>query len=192
MKERDRTEDALPILAAAASGQKRNQMNRTSEEKFDIREEIKLIPKVAVLVAVLLIVAWEALLFLVLFPHEKHPAPALPIQILVGLLSGSVLAFFILLVVYVNRDAKRRGMNSTLWTVLVLLVPDAIGFIIYFVVRQPVMARCPQCGATVTPSFNYCPKCRSALHPVCPKCHRAIRAGDTFCPYCASELKASA
>ena len=94
-----------------------------------------------------------------------------------------------LLIGYVNRDAKRRGMNYVLWTVLVIFIPNAIGYIIYFVVRQPIKGACPQCGATVNPGFNFCPKCKFLLHPACPQCHRGIEGGAAFCPYCSAELK---
>jgi RNA polymerase subunit RPABC4/transcription elongation factor Spt4 len=164
-------------------------MNRTSEGKFDIREEIRLIPKVMVVVAALFFVGMQALLLLFLFPHARHAPPPLAVQVPIALLAGSVGGFFLLLVGYVNRDAKRRGMNYVLWTVLVIFIPNAIGYIIYFVVRQPIWGACPQCGATVNPAFNYCPKCKFLLHPACPRCHRTIEGGATFCPYCAADLK---
>jgi RNA polymerase subunit RPABC4/transcription elongation factor Spt4 len=166
-------------------------MNHTSAGKFDIHEEIRLIPKVMVGVAVLLLVGLQAFLFLFAFARDPH-APPLALQVLVGFLAGSILFFFVLLVGYVNRDAKRRGMNSTVWTILVLIIPNGIGFIIYFVVRQPVRGACPQCGATMNPAFNYCPRCKCLLHPVCPQCHRAIEVGAAFCPYCSAELKVPA
>lgn len=163
-------------------------MNRTSEEKFDIREEIKLIPSWAVVLAILIFAALQVLLHMVLFPRDPH-APPLALRIFFGFLPGCVLAFLVLLVGYVNQDTKVRGMNRTLWTLLVIFVPNAIGFIIYFLMRQPARATCPQCNAMVSPVFNYCPRCKFNLHPACPQCHRAIQVGDMFCPYCASELK---
>jgi RNA polymerase subunit RPABC4/transcription elongation factor Spt4 len=163
-------------------------MNNTSAGKFDIREEIRIIPKVMVAVAVLVFLGMEALLICVAFRHDHH-APPLAVQVLIATLAGTVLGVLMLLVGYVNRDAKRRGMNYALWTVLVLLIPNAIGYIIYFVVRQPILGKCPQCGATTNPTFNFCPKCKFNLHPACPQCHRAIEVGATFCPYCSAELR---
>ena len=168
--------------------QKRNQMIQTSNEKFDIHEEIRLIPKAMMVVAVLLFAGLQALLFLVVFPHDHH-APPMPVRALVAILGGFVLAFFALLIGYVNRDAKRRGMNHVLWTILVLIIPNAIGYIIYFVVRQPIAGRCPNCGVAVNPAYNFCPKCKVNLHPLCPACHRTIEHGAAFCPYCSAELK---
>ena len=163
-------------------------MNQTSNEKFDIREEIRLIPKTMVLVAALVFAGTLALFFLLIFKHDPHP-PVFPIQVSVALIAGSAMAFFALLVGYVNRDAKRRGMNHVLWTVLVLFIPNAIGYIIYFVVRQPITGACPQCSATVNPAYNFCPKCKFNLHPACPQCHRTIDLTATYCPYCSAELK---
>jgi len=179
-------------LPAAASGQKRRKtMNRTSGEKFDIREEFRLVPKAMIVVAVLVFLGMQALLFLVAFRHEPHPPPSI-VKIPIAAVAGLALGSLMLLVGYVNRDAKRRGMNYVLWTFLVLLIPNAIGYIIYFVVRQPIVGSCPQCGATVNPAFNFCPKCKFLLHPACPQCHRTIEVGAAFCPYCSAELKGQA
>ena len=141
-----------------------------------------------VVVAVLVFLGMEALLILVAFRHDPH-APPVAVQVLIATLAGTALGIVMLLVGYVNRDAKRRGMNYILWTVLVLIIPNALGFIFYFLVRHPVMGACPQCGATVNRAFNYCPKCKFILHPACPQCHRTIEVGAAFCPYCSAELK---
>jgi predicted amidophosphoribosyltransferase len=101
---------------------------------------------------------------------------------------GAIVAFLALLVGYVNRDAKRRGMNVALWTLLVIFVPNAIGFILYFLLRHPLMVTCPQCGTSLNASFNYCSRCRYNLRPTCPECKRPITPGDKFCAYCAREL----
>jgi predicted amidophosphoribosyltransferase len=100
-----------------------------------------------------------------------------------------MLAFLTLLVGYVNRDAKRRGMSAALWTILVIFIPNAIGFILYFLMRQQLRVPCPGCGAALQPSANYCPSCGAHLRPVCPECRRAIEPGDKFCANCGHELR---
>ena len=92
---------------------------------------------------------------------------------------------------YVYRDAKRRGMNAGLWTLLVLILSPAyllIGLIIYLLVREPLPYTCPQCGAMVNARFNFCPNCKYNLHPACPTCQREVADDDKFCPYCSTEL----
>ncbi len=163
-------------------------MTQTSGERFNLGEELNLIPQAMYFVAVIAFLGIEALFILVVFRQHPHP-PALILQILVAALPGSVLGFLLLLVGYVNRDAKRRGMNYMMWTFLVLFIPNAIGYIIYFLLRQPIVGKCPQCAAPTNPSFNFCSKCKFNLHPACPQCHRAIELGAVFCPYCSADLK---
>jgi hypothetical protein len=157
------------------------------EEKPQIGKEVRLVPWWAIGLAVALLVGIQVLMHVVMFPREPHPPPFV-LRLFVGFMAGTVLAFFVLLVGYVNRDAKRRGMNVALWTLLVIFVPNAIGFIIYFLLRQPLMTKCPQCGAMANPSFNYCSKCKYRLRPTCPQCKREVHADDKYCPYCAREL----
>jgi hypothetical protein len=161
------------------------------EEKAQISEEIRLVPWWAIALAVVLFAGIQVLLHVVLFPREPHPPP-FGFQLFVGLMAGTVLAFLVLLVGYVTRDAKRRGMNVPLWTLLVIFVPNAIGFIIYFLLRQPLMTKCPRCGATANPNFNFCSKCKYNLRPACPQCKREVRPDDKYCPYCAQELAKAA
>jgi len=156
-------------------------------EKPRINEELRHIPGWAYALAFLFFVS---ILVLLPFAFRRVPnPPPFPLVPFITLTAGAVVAFYILLVGYVNRDAKRRNMNSALWTVLVIFIPNAIGFIIYFLLRQPLIAKCPQCSAQVHPNFNYCPHCKYSLRPTCPKCAHAVRPGDAFCPQCAYELK---
>jgi hypothetical protein len=111
----------------------------------------------------------------------------IPMVILVSI----ILAGLLFLIGYVNRDAKRRGMNSNLWTLLVIvLLPAylATGFIIYFWLREPLPYDCPNCGKTVSARFNFCPACQFNLRPSCSQCRREVRLDDRYCPYCANEL----
>lgn len=158
-----------------------------AHERINIREEFKIIPPWAWALAVVVFGGMLYVFLFVAFKHEPHPPPV-PLQVLIGFLPGSVMAFLALLVGYVNRDAKRRGMSVALWTVLVIFIPNAIGFILYFLLRHPLALTCPQCRTSVDASFNFCPKCKFGLHPTCPECKHAITPGDKFCPYCARQL----
>jgi hypothetical protein len=102
----------------------------------------------------------------------------------ISLFIGFLLLFF----GYINRDAKRRGMNSTLWTLLAIFVPYLLGIIGYFLIREPLPYDCPGCGASVNARFNFCPECKHNLRPSCPQCKREVRSEDKYCVYCAQEL----
>ena len=98
-------------------------------------------------------------------------------------LCGAFVVCWVLLLSYVNRDAARRGMSPTLWTLICLFVPNLIGFILYFLLRKSLPTQCPGCGFTVNDSFRFCPRCRYALAPVCGSCGQPIRNDYACCPY---------
>jgi len=128
-----------------------------------------------------------------IFPEDLASNPAVASLALAGIITGVsiVMAIPIFLAGYVNRDAKRRGMNSGLWTFLVVVLMPGyliLGFIIYFLMREPLPFPCPQCGATVGARFNFCPNCKCNLHPTCPQCKREVLETDKFCAYCGQEL----
>jgi predicted amidophosphoribosyltransferase len=103
---------------------------------------------------------------------------------------GFFFAFYMLMIGYVNRDSRRRGMNPTLWTLMmVLLLASGIGFIVYFLLRQPLVVSCPKCAGRVDTDFNYCPKCHFQLKPLCPGCKHAVRIGDAYCAHCGHGLE---
>lgn len=67
--------------------------------------------------------------------------------------------------IYVYRDAKKRGMEAVLWTVLAVMIPGFLGVIAYLLVRDRQKAFCmgtvvcPQCGRQIQTDFSVCPYC---------------------------------
>ena len=122
----------------------------------------------------------------------RHPQPH-PISAwgrpLLGLLAGILGGCYLLLIGYINRDAKRRGMSRTLWTILAIVVPNALGIILYFLLRLPSRSVCPQCGYVVQAGFSFCPHCSYKLGQSCPQCQRAVGVNDIYCPYCGTQLR---
>ncbi|MGA7226575.1 MAG: PLDc N-terminal domain-containing protein, partial [Candidatus Acidiferrales bacterium] len=56
---------------------------------------------------------------------------------------GIIVVVWILMIGYVYGDAKRRGMRHVMWTLLAIFIPDMIGVILYFILRDPLMNKCP-------------------------------------------------
>ena len=177
---------------------------RRKREKLRFWDEFKLVPRWLVVVVILLFILAQVIAYIVntqgltnngqIFPPELRNEPALASLALAGIITlvALVLGASLFLFGYVNRDAKRRGMNSTLWTLLVILLFPAyfaLGFIIYFLMREPLPYPCPQCGNTVGARFNFCPSCKCNLYPSCPQCKREVVETDKFCPYCGNDLK---
>jgi hypothetical protein len=176
---------------------------RRKKENLRFWDEFRIIPRwVIALVIVLFFIAQGIALAVNLtapgrgdqiFPPELQNNPALASLALAGIISliSIFFAAFIFLTAYVNRDAARRGMNSFLWTVLILIFLPTwglIGLVIYFLMREPLPYPCPQCGTSVSARFNFCPNCKCNLQPSCPQCKREVAELDKFCPYCGNDL----
>ncbi|MGH9789301.1 MAG: zinc ribbon domain-containing protein [Candidatus Acidiferrales bacterium] len=165
-------------------------MTTALDTESTLKSELKIIPPVAWLVAAAFLLFW----FLVPMPFlygSARPGPGEPpLWVLAALLSfaGIVLSLWVLMVFYVNADAKRRQMNRLLWTLLVIFIPNAIGFIIYFVIRKPIARPCPKCRAPIRPDFVYCPACGQELAAKCPGCSRAVESGWVACAFCGARL----
>lgn len=104
------------------------------------------------------------------------------------LLAPVALALYTLLVGYVYADAKRRGMRYVMWTWLSVLIPNSIGIILYFLLREPLLAPCLSCGAALKGAFAFCPKCGSPARSSCPHCKRAVESGWAACAWCGQKL----
>jgi len=155
------------------------------------RSEFAIIPRIARVLAVIGFALLQCAL-LVLAPHYiPQELPPRSVLCLISVFAGLFLALVILMIGYVNADSKRRGMNSLLWTLLVIFIPKALGFLAYFLLRKPLLSEsqgCPKCGTSLAPDFRFCPRCGYAISPVCVQCGRAISRDFVCCPYCGKTL----
>jgi len=121
--------------------------------------------------------------------YDVHdPEPIWAFSLLVAL-APLVLVAWVLLIGYVNGDARRRGMRYTIWTLLAIFTPSGIGMILYFLFREPVLRSCPSCGARNKAGLSYCPNCGHALARVCPGCNRPVDEEWNNCAHCGLSLR---
>ena len=78
---------------------------------------------------------------------------------LLGLVGGMLAAAYFLLAGYVYVDAVRRGMPAIPWTLIAVVVPNCVGFVLYFVLRKPILHPCSGCGRGVASDAAFCPRC---------------------------------
>jgi tellurite resistance protein TehA-like permease len=157
-----------------------------SGNRAGLKREMAIIPTLAYVIAALVFIGVPVLFNTFVWRDPASRASLFPLVI--SFFPGTMLAFLTLMVGYVNQDAGRRGMSRTLWTLLVIFIPNAIGFILYFLLRSPIRVECPKCGTVVDPQVNYCPNCRYGFHPTCPQCQTSVRPGDTFCKNCGTQI----
>ena len=116
-----------------------------------------------------------------------------------------LLVFWISLIYWTYRDAKRRGALAIYWAAVVLFF-NLFGLAIYFIVRPPEFLEdmrereleiraqeaalgqtdlmCSSCFKPIEPDFLVCPSCLKKLKESCPRCGRALKISWTVCPYC--------
>ena len=122
-----------------------------------------------------------------------------------------VAVFWLSIVYWVLKDARRRIADKFVVTVAVLaaLIFPVIGVFIYMLVRPPEYLedaqerelemrmiearlreeqRCGFCKTPVREDFLICPKCQRRLSSVCPGCHRPVESTWKACPYCETQI----
>jgi Na+/H+-dicarboxylate symporter len=76
-----------------------------------------------------------------------------------------IFVLWIILAIWVYKDAKKRDSSGALW-LLIVLITGIIGLIIWLVVRPPIGGdkkepnrRCPNCGRAIPEDAKTCPYC---------------------------------
>jgi len=155
-----------------------------------LRKEMKIIPPAAWAVAVALTLCVTLLYFWMnrmMFSPESHRGFFFPV-LFIGVLIAVSLFVYSLLIGYIATDARRRGMRVVLWTLLAIFIPNAIGIILYFILREPLLRPCPRCGAAEKATFPYCSACGASLAGICPSCQNAVEPNWTHCARCGAKL----
>ena len=112
------------------------------------------------------------------------------VRLFLSFLPGLILASLVLLIGFVYVDAKRRRMRYIMWTLLSIFIPNLIGVILYFILRDPLPMPCPKCGYLATANMSFCPLCSTELLRNCRVCHKKIDMGWSNCAYCGAPVGA--
>jgi hypothetical protein len=152
-------------------------------------KELRVIPKTAWIVAWLAYLCITLTLFLVVAPTDPEMRK-LPLWVQALLIYGFMLlgVVWVALIGYIYVDAKRRQMRYVMWTLLATFVPNAIGMVLYFILRDPLPKSCPGCGHVEKEKFSFCPRCGALLQPTCPKCGKPIESTWANCAHCGQQL----
>lgn len=149
--------------------------------------ELKMIPLWSVILSLVVFAGIQVLSFW--GRQNSMPHRGNPVMHIVGSYSwGAALASYVLLIGYISRDVKRRNMSAGIWMLIVLVMPGGIGAIVYFMLRQPMMTRCPSCRTEVASGFHFCPQCQFQMKPVCGQCFRGVHITDVYCVQCGHDL----
>jgi hypothetical protein len=147
-----------------------------------LRRELGVAPRAGVAASALVALV-AASLFVLVVRHRPFTARipfAVPLALFIFLYG--------FLVSYVYGDARRRGMRHRIWAVVAAVAPNGLGFIAYFLLREPLLQRCGACGATARREFAFCPECGSPLAGVCQACRRPVEPVWSHCAHCGAKM----
>lgn len=150
-------------------------------------DDKKLVPLWSILAGVVVFALVEYY-FWVVFPATQHHVPPLGLRIYLNVSWGLLAALYVLMVGFVSKDAPRRAMSARFWMLICFVMPGGIGAVLYFLLRAPLVSRCPACATHVQSDFHFCPQCNYQLTASCGNCFRSVRATDQFCTRCGHEL----
>jgi hypothetical protein len=152
-------------------------------------QDIRIIPRMIWSLAFVIGIGVFSLLWFILNKQDLNLPPWLMQMKGVAALGLALFCMIgVLLLGFIFIDAQRRGMRHLMWTLLAIFIPYGIGIIFYFVLRDPLLIPCSQCGTKGRASFVFCPQCGHELLPSCPHCKRAVDPAWNRCAYCGIPL----
>ena len=160
--------------------------NSSSAREYAEGDSLKMIPMWSVILAILVFIGTQYFFDSAPPPHRRPGS--LPMHLIWGYTTGAALSSYFLLIGYVTRDVRRRNMSAALWILIVVSLPGGIGAVVYFLLRQPILSRCPNCTTELDSSFHFCPQCQFQMAPVCGQCFRGVQITDVYCVQCGHDL----
>jgi hypothetical protein len=158
-------------------------------ESFTISDEMKMIPRWSIALAAIAFVGVQYLFWFVIPLHQHHPTSApLGMRIYFSISWSALASLYMLMIGYVSKDAPRRAMSRRFWILICFVMPGGIGAVLYFMLRQPIVSRCPGCGTDVQSEYHFCPQCAYQVSAACGSCHHSVNTTDLFCVRCGHDL----
>lgn len=134
----------------------------------------------------------------------------LPVQVALIATIIILILLYVLCIVWVNEDARKRDTPALLWTIIAI-IPVA-GLVAYCLLRPPLTrldkdeqdmeldllqrqldeyGNCPNCDYPVKSDFVVCPHCGRQLRNICSRCGKTLEADWDVCPYCTTPVRRS-
>lgn len=125
-----------------------------------------------------------------------------------------------IILIWVIKDTARRGANTVVWSVFMVIGLGLLPLIVYLLVRDPLTLddhttdklndevlrlqrnyyaflldeqdrKCPICGHEANSRYRFCPACGTELRKVCPGCGELMESNWKSCPHCGHRVEQS-
>lgn len=136
------------------------------------------------------------------------------LQLAIAFFGAYLLAVWISLIIWTFRDvrARSRDLFAQLLSVLVVVVFNVPGLLLYFLLRphetlaesyerelseeallQDIEDKqaCPVCHQRIQSDFLLCPNCHTKLKRRCEHCNRLLSLRWNICPHCGTTVMAA-
>lgn len=94
--------------------------------------------------------------------------------------------FWLLLPIWVYRDARRRPTNAAAWGILTLFT-SVIGWLVYLIAR-PSLSLCPNCAQEQSSDLKFCTGCGALLKTCCSECGSELKKEWEYCGSCGHKI----
>ena len=128
---------------------------------MNTRAFFQVVPGAVKLWAWITVIAAVATAFIMGLVASAHDGKlwTVPLFSAAGLLFGIFCAAWLLGLGFIYADARRRAMRPVLWVLVAILFPHLLGFLLYFVMRQPLASPCARCGQLIPSGQRFCAWC---------------------------------
>ena len=92
-------------------------------------------------------------------------------------------AYWVLLPLWVVRDARSRGGRAWAWGLMTLFT-NILGLFSYLVARPEALKECHRCGFMLREDYSVCPYCGPDSRRSCSACQGTLEPDWRYCPYC--------
>ena len=108
--------------------------------------------------------------------------------VIIAIVCGIIaLLYWLLVALFVYKEAKKAKLNGLFWGGLTLL--SNLGGLILFLLYKKVSQCCPDCDAVQCRKNTHCVFCGAKLMTVCEKCGGSVCSNEAFCKHCGNKIK---
>lgn len=100
---------------------------------------------------------------------------------------SSLIAYWLLLTIYIFNDARKHKRHAFIWGFIVLFT-NLLGVSMYYLLQVDSKKKCSKCATRINNSFVICPYCGERLKDVCPQCGHVLEHSWDFCPECGEKV----
>lgn len=126
--------------------------------------------------------------FKIYFISDVQPVPygEIYLEIVVVIVALFLIAYWILVALWIYVNAKKSKLNAPLWGIAILLT-NLAGVLVYFIFKQNSRT-CFKCGAVQSNANIYCIECGVKMTETCEQCNLPLTPNARYCGRCGKEV----